>query len=65
MWILLVFTMFVDSGSGGGAHSTVTPISFSTETTCTTAAKALGENGNVPNAPSGVYKIWGKCIHKD
>ena len=65
MWVLLIFTMFVDSGPGGGAHSTVTPVQFSTQAICQAAAQTLAENGNVPNAPNAFYKIWGKCIQKD
>jgi hypothetical protein len=65
VWTLVLFTMVVGVGTGGGVHSTVTTLSFDTLPQYEAVERALAESGNLagtPDHPAATYRIWGKCI---
>jgi hypothetical protein len=64
MWTLVLFTLFTNSGSGGGVNSTVTILDFASEASCFTAAKLLEADGSFNNDPPTAYRIFGKCIQR-
>jgi hypothetical protein len=64
MWTLVLFTMLTNPT--GGAHSTVTTLSFGSMQECEAVARALAETGTTgetTDQKKGSYKVWGKCIY--
>ena len=64
MWTLVLFTMIVNTGAGGGANTTVTTLEFASEGTCLAAAKTLAEEGAFKDQSPTAYRIFGKCIQR-